>query len=201
MGEQFWRRLGRGFSANEGGGKKSPSTLVLLALIALGIIFMFISTKPQQYSAPPPLPDTSEAVARQSSRADYKESLERELSSLLRRVRGVGEVVVMITLESGPVYEYAENRETVGRTTQEADSGGGTRQVTESTERTQPVLARAADGSREAPLVMRETQPQVRGVIVIAEGADDPVLQEQLFRAVQAGLNLAAHRITVLPMK
>ncbi len=201
MGDGFWRRLVSGYTDGEKGGKKPPSTLLLLGLVILGIVFMFISTQPKQYTTPSPaVVDPGEAAVWAGSKPDMKESLERDLASLLRRVRGVGDVEVMVMLESGPVYEYANTSDTSDRTTHEVDSGGGTRQVTESSERTQPVLARG-DTNKETPLVTSEMLPRVRGVIVIAEGAEDPVLREQLFRAVQAGLNLAAHRITVLPMK
>jgi stage III sporulation protein AG len=200
VGDGFWREARHVFSGVEKGGKKQPSTFILLALITLGIVFMFISSQPKQFTAPPPVAGTSEVIARPSAVPDYRETLERDLATLLRRVRGVGDVVVMVTMESGPVYEYAESSDVSARTTQEEDSGGGARQVTESTERKQPVIART-ETNREAPLVIREMQPRVGGVIVIAEGAEDPVLREQLFRAVQASLNLAAHRITVLPMK
>ncbi len=201
MGEGFWRRF-KGVLVvrpQTNGKGKGPSTFVLIALIVIGIVFMFISVKPEQKSVPEPPPQSNEVLAR-PPRQEYKESLERELAAMLCQVQGVGEVLVMVTLDSGPVIEYAQSRETTGRETREQDSGGGTRYIRESTEKTQPVVTRS-DGGREAPLVTREMQPGIRGVIVVAEGAENPVVHEQLFRAVQSGLNLAAHRITILPKK
>jgi stage III sporulation protein AG len=130
---------------------------------------------------------------------DYRARLERDLAAALRRIRGVGEVVVLVTLESGPSYVYGENSEAVRRTTQEEDGGGGRRSIAEDTHRTQVVITR--DGGTEKPLVSREIQPELRGVMVIAQGAADPYLREEIIRALQAGLNLPAHRVTVLPMK
>jgi stage III sporulation protein AG len=201
MGDGFWQKIkavltGRDQAASRG---KGPSALVLLALIVVGIVFMFISVKPEEQRAPVPPAESVEVVAR-PARQEYRESLERDLAAMLRRARGVGEVAVLITLDSGPVYEYAESREATGRETREVDSGGGTRHIRETAEKTQPVVMRA-DGGKESPLVAREVQPGIRGVIVVAEGAENPYVYEQLFRAVQSGLNLAAHRITILPMK
>lgn len=184
---------------NAGGGKKQVSTPLLLAMLALGVVFMFLSVRPDAGSnAPSPVP--KESLTLGGRERDYRERLEEELAGLLQKVQGAGEVAVMITLESGPVYEYAKNDETTARTTREQDSGGGTRVIEENTQRSQAVVTRG-DGGAEAPLVVRESYPPVLGVIVIAEGAKDPRIAEQLLRAVQAGLNLPAHRITILPMK
>jgi len=201
MDKGFWRKAKRVWGEREQGSGKKPSTLVLLLLLAVGIIFMLISVKPDNLpeSVPEPPADSSEVLAR-SARQDYKASLERELAAMLRRVRGVGEVAVMISLDGSPVLEYGETREATERETREVDSGGGTRYIRESTERREPVVMRT-DGGRESPLVIRESQPGIHGVIVVAEGARNPVVYEQLFRAVQAGLNLSPHRITILPME
>lgn len=179
--------------------KGSRSTLVLVGLGALGILFMFLSAEPLRQRPLPPPVKTSETPALLSNEAEYRLGLERDLTALLHRVSGVGEVVVLVTLESGFKDVYGENKEATERMTREDDGGGGRREVEETTSRTEVVVTR--DGPGERPLVLLEKQPRLRGVIVIAEGAGDPRLRKQLVLALQAGLDLAAHRITVLPMK
>jgi len=188
MSEKFWGLV-----------KGSRSTLVLLGLAALGMMFMFFSAEPLRERPVPPPVETSETPVLPGDETDYRLGLERDLTALLRRVSGAGEVVVLVTLESGFRGVYGENKEATARMTREDDGGGGRREVEETTSRTEVVVTR--DGPGENPLVLLEKLPQLRGVMVIAEGAGDPRLREQLVLALQAGLDLPAHRITVLPMK
>lgn len=199
MSEGFWQGIGKSLFQGEGRGKGPRSTLLLVALAALGMVFMFLSAKPMTTEPVKPPGETSEVVAPFREKENYREILEKDLSAMLRRVKGVGEVAVFVTLDSGPVYQYGENEETTGRSTREDDGSGGTRSIEETTVKRQLVVTR--ENNTDRPVITREIQPAIRGVIVIAEGAENPVLREQVARALQAGLNIAAHRITVLPMK
>lgn len=197
MDKGFWQRL-VGVSKLDGTVKGTRSTFFLLGLAVIGIVFMFVSADPERDRSPALSPPDIDAPAIFSSRSDYRERLEHDLADRLGRMKGVEEVSVLITLESGPVFEYEQNRETTERTTTEADGAGGQREVTETTARTQAVMTR--DDGGEQALVMQEKQPEIRGVLVIARGAESPLVKEQLTLAVEAALNLKAHRIRVLPM-
>lgn len=196
MGEKFWQRFAD--LGKEGGPQKS--TLFLLALAVIGIVFMFISANPQPRQ--PALPSQQEQSAQTLAapgRTDYKERLERELADKLRRVRGVRDVSVLVTLESGPIYEYEKDRQTTERSTHEADGAGGLRDVEETTVSSQTVITR--NNSGEQAVVTREEQPRIAGVMIVAQGAENPAIKEQITSAVAAALNLPAHRIRVLPME
>jgi stage III sporulation protein AG len=199
MSEGFWQGIGKSLFQGEGRGKGPRSTFLLVALAALGMVFMFLSAKPMATEPVKPPGEISEVVVPFRAKEDYREILEKDLAAMLHRVKGVGEVAVFVTLDSGPVYQYGENEETTGRSTREEDSGGGSRSIEETTVSRQIVVTR--ENNTDKPVITREIQPAIRGVIVIAEGAENPVLREQIARALQAGLNIAAHRITVLPMK
>jgi stage III sporulation protein AG len=197
MTDRFWQRAGSWFDSEK---MKGPwSTLFILALAVVGIIFMFISANPISGPAVlPPVGESSEALA-PLKKPDYKKRLEQELTEHLRLVKGVGEVAVLVTLDSGPMYQYGENRDTTDRATREEDGGGGVRSIEETMTQTQVVVTK--DGSAEQALITREIEPMLRGVMVVAKGAEDPALKARITLALQSGLNLPAHRITVLPMK
>lgn len=179
--------------------KSWRSTIVLVGLVAMGMLLLLLSARPYGEVSPPRLPEkTGETPAAPGGRDDYRESLEQELTDLLSRVKGVGKVVVLLTLESGPGSVYGENQETTVRRTREEDGAGGRREIEEDTASSEVVVTR--DGQVEKALLLKEIKPRLRGVMVIAEGAEDPRLREQLVLALQAGLGTAAHRITVLPM-
>ena len=49
--------------------------------------------------------------------------------------------------------------------------------------------------------MIRQTMPKVRGVLVIAQGADDPRIVAEIKEAAMALFHLDAHKIKVMKMK
>ena len=49
--------------------------------------------------------------------------------------------------------------------------------------------------------MVSEIYPQIRGVVVVAQGGDDPVIVKQIQEAVMALFHMDAHKIKVLKMK
>ena len=127
----------------------------------------------------------------------YEEILEAKLANLLSQVKGAGAVSVCITLESGAEQEYAKNITRETKVIQERDGGGGVRTTTETKESDQVLLSR--DSGADHPVMVRESKPQIKGVLVIAEGAQDSAVKANLTRAVEAGLGIPPYKITVLP--
>lgn len=171
-------------------------------LIILGLVGVLLLAFGSLYDPAParqqPAPAAEPARAAPSPRG-YEEALEAKLANLLAQVKGAGAVTVSITLENGVAQEYAKNVVRETRTIQERDTGGGTRTTTESKESEQVLLSR--DNGADRPVMVRETKPAIRGVLVIAEGAADSAVKASLTRAIEAGLGLPAYRITVLPQR
>ncbi len=166
--------------------------LVGVLLLVFGSLYDATPAKPQQ--TVPSEPSRSAVVPR-----SYEEALEAKLANLLSQVRGAGAVAVSITLESGLTQEYARNTVRESRTIQERDTSGGIRTTTESKESDQVLLGR--ENGIDRPVMVRETKPVVKGVLVIAEGAADSTVKASLTRAVEAGLGLPSYKITVLPQR
>ena len=51
------------------------------------------------------------------------------------------------------------------------------------------------------PYVVAETYPEVRGVLVICQGGDNPVVIQQISEGVMALFRVEAHKIKVMKMK
>lgn len=196
--KKLWQRFAD-FAKGERAGRGGRSTTFLLALACVGIVLMFFSASPEQQRTPPPLDNNSEAVLNPFGlKGDYRERLESELEDRLRQVKGVKAVSVLITLESGSAMKYAQNTENTERSTTERDEAGGQREIKETTERKQLVVTR--DGSGEQTVVTEERQPKIKGVLIVARGAENLLIKERITIAVAAALDLPAHRISVLPM-
>lgn len=121
------------------------------------------------------------------------------LEQILAQVAGVGRVRVQVTLAGALERDYVSDRTVQRTTTQERDQAGGSRVVTQAEETDKVVAVQGGRGLE--PVLHQLRRPEVRGVLVVAEGADDPLVEAGLARAVQAALDIPLHRVTVLPGK
>ncbi|NLV88625.1 MAG: sporulation stage III protein AG [Tissierellia bacterium] len=128
---------------------------------------------------------------------DYSAYLEKKLANILSKLEGVGKVNVMVTLENSVEKVTATNTTQSKESIIENDGEGGTRQV-QREDLTLQVVTRGNDGSL---LVVKEIKPTVLGVIVIAEGADDPEVKEKLYEAVKTVLGIKANKVQVYSSK
>ena len=92
------------------------------------------------------------------------------------------------------------NREITASDLEETDNAGGNRKNTESGEREEVIYKKDADGN-ETPYVVQRKLPEVTGVVVIAEGAGNTKVKENIIGAVSVLFNLNEHRIKVIRMK
>lgn len=131
----------------------------------------------------------------EASKSSGKYSIEEKMEEILSQIEGVGKVSVMITYESGkekvPAYDISENR----NDTQEEDNNGGKRTITQSD--TESRIAYEEQSGTKKPIILKELEPKVKGVVVVAEGASEPVVKESLVRAVQALVDIAPHKVQV----
>lgn len=122
---------------------------------------------------------------------DEVAKLEKRLSELLSKVEGAGNVEVMIFADSSSEVVPAYNNETDRR----SDEQEGSRS-TETRERREL----AASGG-ESPVVLKVIIPEIKGVVVVAEGAGDLIVKRQLTGAVCTLLGVPEHRVQVLKHK
>jgi stage III sporulation protein AG len=128
---------------------------------------------------------------------DYGEYLENRLSAILEKLNGVGEVDVMITFEDSIESIPASNTTKTVETTKEVDAEGGTREVNREDTNIQMV----SSTNNEALVVLKEINPNVKGVIVVAEGADDALVLEKLYEAVKTVLGISGNKVQVYSSK
>ena len=126
-----------------------------------------------------------------TSSMDYCRELEEKLCKVLGAVEGVGNVNVMVTLESGPELKIATQIDE--KTNTNTNSNGTTTSVTIVEE---PIIV--TQKGEEQPLVLMEILPVVKGVVVVAEGAKDVRVRLDLLEAVQALLGLSGTNIQIL---
>ncbi len=181
------------------GTKKLLQNLLIVSLVAAILVIssgtFFTNSKQNRNS----IEGTDIQLNRQSiSQVTYEEQLESKLKSILQQIAGVGEVSVMITLKAGKEVVPALNTVESESQTDERDGDGGTRTVMQNSTDKKVVLKNSSS-AQDQPFIVKEVMPEVLGVIVVAEGAESPVVIERLTEAVQTVLGVSAFRVKVYP--
>ena len=221
MGE-FWEKITGSIGA---GGLEPPKWFRrdnLLILVLLGVL-LFIVALPVKKEAPATT-DTGTEITEQynagiltssgqqnvtqqdtvdvgtqavtaGSTEEYAVYLEEKLKKMLESVRGVGEVEVMITLESSEERIVEKDMTAERSQTEEQDSAGGTRTVSSSNTGYQTVYQ---EGSQGSPFVVKTLTPKVEGVLVVAEGAGKGNMTGEITQIAQALFGVEAHKVKVL---
>jgi stage III sporulation protein AG len=135
----------------------------------------------------------------QEPKEDSSSDQEFRLKNVLSAIQGAGSVEVMITYKGGKEVIPAMNTIESNTETEEHDSNGGIRRVNQTDTNTQPVSMTTPDGSQ--PLITKEIEPEVQGVIVVAEGAGDIRVRMELQQAVQTLLGIQSNQVEVFIMK
>lgn len=135
------------------------------------------------------------------ARDEEEKRLEDELVNILTQIDGVGKVSVKVNLESGKQYQYAYNENKEKNVVEEKDQQGGTRVTTAVKDGEEMVVIQDSQSGSQKPVVMKELRPAVKGVMVVAQGAEDSLVKASLLEAVQTVLEVPAYKVVVLPMK
>lgn len=125
---------------------------------------------------------------------------EERLRQIIGQIQGVGKVDVMITYsatrENVPAYDVKRNQSS----TEEKDSEGGTRSMSEEEYENELVYEDTVTGGK-APVILKKLEPEVKGVLVVAEGADSVEVREHIYSAVTIVLDVPVHRVQVAQRK
>lgn len=122
---------------------------------------------------------------------DVVADIERRLSELLSKVEGAGQVSVMVYADTGSEQVPAYNDVQDTRNDERAD--GKSLEISETRQ-----LALAGT---DEPVILKVIIPQIKGVVVVAEGADDILIKAQLNNAVCTLLGIPEHRVQILKHK
>lgn len=140
--------------------------------------------------------EDSLAVSSSSVARTYEQQLETRVKNILKNVDGVGKVDVMIALYASSEKVIRSDTNSSGSLTEETDSSGGTRRSESSAYSTTTVMEDSNGNS--APVIEKEVYPEISGIVISAEGGDDPKVRSEISTAMEALFGLPAHKIKVL---
>ena len=187
--------------------KLTKENMAIMAL--LGILLMVIAipvkkteTQKDQTAAPENKSTASgtQDTEEEDNTGGYAGELEERLESLLASMEGVGNVKVMVTLDSSREQVVEKDIPSTMDTTKETDSTGGSRDVINSRQEETTVYVTDSAGNK-TPYVSKIREPSIEGVTVVAQGGGNAVIQKNITEVIQALFGIEAHKIKVVKMK
>ena len=163
---------------------KKPKSLIVIGII--GLVLVLLSSAIGTNNSKSENTQTAEISAE-----EYKLSLEKDIKKTVMDITGSKKVSVVITLESGIRYSYADTREEVSTEKQEKENRSSDNELKEGY-----VTVKNSDGGEEALLVTKE-MPKVRGVAIVCDGGDNEYIAEKIQNAVMASLNITSKRVYI----
>lgn len=189
--QQFWSR--------EGGEKKNRDRWMLLALFGVLILVVLWPVGGKEGKKET---QTANLVDKTSETAynyaeQYAANMENRLKDILEKVEGAGSVQVMITVKNGgeQVVEkdrtFAENK-----TVQDGDNGQNS--TADNINRSESTVYDNTSGG--SPYVVKQMEPEIEGVLVAAQGAENETVVNEITYAVQVLFDVPVHKIKVVKM-
>lgn len=129
----------------------------------------------------------------------YVVELENKLKTVLKKVSGIGDVEVMIHLKASKEQITLKDSPYTQESLNEIDGEGGSRTNSSVKREESTVMVTAEDGS-VVPYIIQELEPEVEGVIVVAQGGDDPKIKTDIIDAVVVIFDVPIHKVKVMEM-
>lgn len=129
----------------------------------------------------------------------YEEAYENQLKEALEGIQGVSNVTVVVNVDATEKQVLEKNEKSQTQLTDETDREGGKRKVEDASKEENLVIIR--EGEKEVPIVVETKKPEIRGVLVVAKGADNIQVKKWIIEAVTRALDVPSHRVAVMPKK
>lgn len=163
---------------------KKPKTVLIIGLVGIGLIFLsslFSSGESKRENV-----KTGEMTAE-----EYKTILEEDIKETVTDITGSKNVSVVITLESGIKYSYADTREETLTEKKENE-----KESTDNETKSGYITVKTAEGGEQALLVTTQ-MPKVRGVAIVCDGGDNERIAEKIQNAVMSALNISSKKVYI----
>jgi len=169
---------------------KSKHTNGLYVILIIGIVIIvfggnmfkgFVGDK----TTPAPIPETIMP----------DKELETELKAILSQMQGAGAVDIMITYESTGEKVYAIDVSEQSTVSNEDSQSGANKQNSNIKSDKKTITP------SNTPVVAKEVYPKVKGVIVVAQGAGNAAVKQNIITAVKSVLDVPDHKISVFVMQ
>lgn len=141
--------------------------------------------------------ETNSAAKIKDDNNSYAEEESEKLRVFLEGIKGVGSVDVLIYVDTDVKTVHASENDSQKENTEESDSNGGKRVNSKLDEKTVYKVVRDSDGN-ECLVPLYNQFPDIKGVLISAEGADNNIVKADIIEAVSRLYDIPVHKISVL---
>ena len=159
----------------EGVQKRWETYKYAVAVVLIGVVLLLWPNGREDTADTPDMPRTQER------------DLAAEMEEILGTMNGVGQVKVLLTLDTDGETCLAQDTE--------LSYSGDTASPEDYLRRSETILVDG--GERDEAVVTKQVYPTYRGALVVCQGGDRAEVQLEVTRAVSALTGLPADRITV----
>ena len=145
-------------------------------VLLIGIFLMLLPEKPKE-----------ETVVQTQTQQQPNLTVEGKLEDILKHVEGAGEVEVMLSIAKGEQIIY------------QTDTAYSNNENSSDT-RTETILTTDCDRN-ETGLIHQKNPPVYLGAVILAQGAENPVVKLAIVEAVSNITGLGADKISVIKMQ
>lgn len=181
-----------------------PKLIIIFAAGILIILLSFPGIFQSSQKAKDNAQDNLQVVQNHTNTTSYESNtyiaeMEKKLKSILSKVSGIGKVEVMLTLKASQEQVPLKDNPSTQESVNEVDGEGGSRTNNSLTREESTVLV-ADENGNSVPYIIQELEPEVEGIVVIAEGGDNVKIIMDIIEAAQVLFNVPAHKVKVMKM-
>lgn len=163
---------------------KNPKLLIIIGMV--GVLLIFLSGLGSKEETPAKTQTVTEITAE-----EYREKLQKDIKQIVKGITGSNKITVVVTLESGMKYKYADITEGASTDKTEDNTTSSSSELKQGY-----ITVKTADGGEEALLVTTQ-MPEVRGVAIVCLGGDNEIIAEKIKNTVTAALNITSQRVHI----
>ena len=163
---------------------KGRRGMLIIGLIGIGMIFLsgvFSNVRVSGITESQSIPILTAQ--------EHAKQLEMRLTEIIRQIEGVGNCSVMVTLESGTEYRYAQEEKSDHYTSESKQEANLEKKY---------VFYDTGDGKQA--LILAEIEPTVKGVVIVCGGARHAAVQQRVIQVVTTALGISSTKVCVAPL-
>lgn len=159
--------------------KTDKKTMLILLVGLIGMIMVLFSGDGSDKNSNKEIKESCTIIS-----SEYE--LAKEIEKLIENIDGAGKCKAMITYNSYEETVYAQNEN------KDINTDGEERYTGE--------YIILDSGNSESGLVLKIISPEIKGVAIVCQGGDNPIIKEQIISAISALFNISSNRISIAVM-
>lgn len=174
---------------------RNIKVIVIVGLISIILIF-FSELNGNKET---PITKNSDKTNNYKNSDDYVEYIEEKIHKIVTSIENVGYAEIMVTLETTQETVYVQEERTNSDSVSTNSEEGNNRIQSKDTYEEKVVIV-DKNGKKDA-LIKTTIEPTIKGVVIVCDTAEDPIVQNNIYNAITTALNISTARVSIIAGK